>query len=198
MSSLHNLIDMHAATGLYSLGEGSNVMNELKAYAAGLDMLQNTFDSLIKEAFVNTAEGIGLSFWEKKLELSSLEDDTAARRRRLMALLSLTDGSFRKSDLISLLSALGSDVTIEEDFENEAISITGKGYIGVHDSTDDIIAEFNEILPAHLGYSINISIGTWYYWDNQGKTFSEWEQLGSSFADFSETVILSREIGMSQ
>lgn len=191
MSVLNQMIDLLRPTGLYRLAEDSHVMHELKAYAVGLERLAAAFDELIREAFIQTATGDGLTFWERKLHLSKLEGDTAARRRRLMGLLFLSDNDFTKADIISTLAALGANVSIAEDSANERLIITGKGYVGAGQDNADIAAEFQTILPAHLGVGLTIQIGSWYYWDSRGMTFYQWDQTSRSFADHAAAALVS-------
>lgn len=194
MSSLQNMIDLLRPTGLYRLTADSHVMRELKAYAVGLDHLALAFDELIREGFVQTAQGDGLAFWERKLGLSALTGDTEARRRRLMSLLCLSDDDFTKDDILRTLDALGAKVEITEYFIDELLYITGKGYIGAGGSAADIAQELKKILPAHLDGEMSIHVGSWYFWDSRGKTFIEWDQTGNSFDTYAAMAMIGAEL----
>lgn len=184
------MIDLLLPTGLYRLQEDSHVMQELKAYAVGLDRLAEAFDDLIREAFIQTAEGIGLTFWERQMRLSSLAGDTEARRRRLAGLLFMPDDAFTVSDITAALASLGADVTVREDFENEQLLINGSGYIGAGRDGADIAGELAAVLPAHLGAELSIRIGSWYYWESRGLTFSQWDAEAKTFAQHADAARL--------
>lgn len=188
MSSLQKMIDLLRPTGLYRFSDDSNVLKELSAYAAGLDLLNKAFDELEKEAFVQTAQSDGLKFWERLFHLSFIEDDFALRQQRLLGLLSMADDALCKKELVDQFALFGATVTIAENISDQKLTVSGVGHIGSHRDMRDIVAEFESIWPAHMGGTLDINAGTWYYWDGCGITFETWGNSGYSFNDYSARV----------
>lgn len=54
-------------TGLYTIEKGANIYAELKAYAAGLDVLFETLDKMLAELFIDTAQDYGIRCREELL-----------------------------------------------------------------------------------------------------------------------------------
>lgn len=69
-------------TGLYTIEKGANIYAELKAYAAGLDVLFETLDKMLRELFIDTAEDYGLSCREELL--GKVKDSYTLEKRREM------------------------------------------------------------------------------------------------------------------
>lgn len=194
MASLENMMALLRPTGLYSLADDSLVVRELKAYAVGLDRLAAAFGELVQEAFVQTAQGDGLRFWERKLGLKPLVGDTNAERRRLLGLLCLSNADFTKAALLRTLAAMGAMVDVQEFPQDELIYISGKGYIGAGNDSADIVKELCAVLPAHLECGISLQVGSWYFWDSRGKSFAQWAKEGNSFADYAALSLISTEL----
>jgi len=73
-----------APLGVYTPAAGSETDCELKAYAAGIDVLFDALDIAERESFIETAETYGLSERERFLERERPELPVAERRERLL------------------------------------------------------------------------------------------------------------------
>lgn len=81
-------------TGLYDIEPGGIVYAELKAYAAGLDLLFDEAEELIRECFIPTAESYGLELREELLQRVNLLNTLEGRRNALINAFSLSSGDF--------------------------------------------------------------------------------------------------------
>ncbi len=82
MDSFTSMKSKLEATGLYSVVPGTNIYAELKAYAAGLDVLFETLDVMLRELFIDTAETWGID--NRELLLGRIKDDCTLEKRREM------------------------------------------------------------------------------------------------------------------
>ena len=93
MTALTSMISRMKETGIYKLDSDTLVDYELRAYAAGLDMVINQFSELENESFIRTAKGYGLSNRENLLKFSPCEN-TEDRRNSVMGCCSITPNIF--------------------------------------------------------------------------------------------------------
>lgn len=171
MGSLNRMIGLLKPMGLYNLTD-SYVLCELKAEAAGLDRLEAAMEELLTEAFPATASDFGLSVYERILKLGGIPEETLDRRSRIVGALSLNEGDNTVSKIMEGLKLYGVIASVGEDFENELITVSGSGYSLGCASAEQIGASLLNILPAHLGVAFQLNIGTWYFWNNSGISFS--------------------------
>lgn len=138
------------STGLYTLGGSTAVDFELKAYAEGLNAAYTVLNELQKECFISTASGYGLTIRESDFGLSGSGKTIKQRRAALLALGSVTQSDFTKSDLESLLSALGLSLTLEEDTADQKLTahFLTEPACG-RDTAQKLLEKF---LPAHLSF----------------------------------------------
>lgn len=82
MDSFNSMSSKMTATGIYTVTEHSNNYAELKAYAAGLDMLFEMLDEMKREYFIDTAESFGILNRERFT--GAVRDDLSIEKRREM------------------------------------------------------------------------------------------------------------------
>lgn len=82
MDSFTSMSKKMRATGLYKISEGNNNYAELKAYAAGLDMLFGKLDEMKSEYFIDTAQSYGIVNRERFT--GAVRDDLTIEKRREM------------------------------------------------------------------------------------------------------------------
>ena len=125
MTSYESMSSKLLQTGLYSIGQGGAVDCELKAYAVELDRIYTELDTMIREAFVPTAETYGITEREKFIG-KERSDLTLSRRRELLMLRETrASGGHGSADLNQLIEALGvTDYTVSIVQRNGKITIT--------------------------------------------------------------------------
>lgn len=92
MSSYDSMKTKLEPVGLYSISEGSNISNELKAYAEGIDPLFEDLDVMTRECFIDTAETYGITQREN-FTGKERSDYTLEQRREMLRLQEQNMGS---------------------------------------------------------------------------------------------------------
>mgnify|MGYP001224039914 CR=1 FL=1 len=80
MDSYTSMVKKLTDTKLYSVRTGGRTYAELKAFAAGLDLLFNELDEMLKEYFIDTAQSYGLT--ERERFTGAVRDDLSIEKRR--------------------------------------------------------------------------------------------------------------------
>ena len=107
MSEFDTMSRILSDTGLYSIEQGSVIYAELMAYAEGLDIYFGEAEELLRECFVGTAESYGLSLREQLFHRINFGIQTAARRSRLLAALSVGQKDFNTEGMQKICDAFG-------------------------------------------------------------------------------------------
>ncbi len=157
MSSYESMKAKLSPIGLYSLEDGSNICNELSAYAEGVDPLFATLDKMMSEYFIDTAEDYGISERERFIGREKFEY-TLDQRREMLKLQEQNMGNrCNKEAFTDMLRGIGlSDFEFVENFAGNSITVNVNDVIPVQTQklvTDKITAEF----PAHLDITINFA-----------------------------------------
>ena len=82
MDSYTSMKTKHSQTGLYSPYDDTVLSKELRAYAAGLDIVFEKLDEMLREYFIDTAEDYGL--YERERFTGAVRDDLDVEKRREM------------------------------------------------------------------------------------------------------------------
>lgn len=142
--------------GIYNLADSTNVCEELKAYAVGIDGLFEELDEMTREYFIDTAETYGITQRETIIGPERTEH-TLEKRRQMLKYSEQTMGlSCTKDAFNKLLSSYGlSTFAILERCSEQSIviHITGKY------STEFkrwLAERVKNDFPTHLVYSIEI------------------------------------------
>ena len=155
MSSYDSMKTKLESVGIYIITEGSNISNELKSYAEGIDVLFETLDIMTRECFITTAETYGITqretFTGKERESYTLE-----QRKEMLILQEQNMGNKCNTEAFEdRMRSFGVyDFYFNEGFSKNALAIY------INDSLSDaekkmieekIKAEF----PAHLQIAIH-------------------------------------------
>jgi hypothetical protein len=180
MTALTSMISRMKETGIYKLDSDTLVDYELRAYAAGLDMVINQFSELENESFIRTAKGYGLSNRENLLKFSPCEN-TEDRRNSVMGCCSITPNNFTKSDMENVFKIRGQNTEV---FECPA---ENKIYVNCMELNEDekkkIIDTAKMFLPAHLDAELDFRCISWNNIDSEKCTFDKMEGFGLTWND---------------
>ena len=161
---------------------GSYVMRLiLQADEAAVGAAEDDIDDTDKQCLIATATD-AISRWENIFGIPNSEESIDRRRERLLAK-KRGGGTGTIEHLKNVLSSFSNgDVEITEKISEYATEIEFVGVRGVPPYMDDVRAAIEEIIPAHIAYSIKVIYNTWsdiaeknLKWsDIAGKT---WKQL---------------------
>jgi hypothetical protein len=143
-----------APLGIYSLNSGSNICNELGAYAEGLDELFYQLDEMTREFFIPTAVTYGLFKREQLFGAARTEIPLAKRRQMLLdSEQTLVMGSTVKA-FEKLLSSYGlENFKITEKFAEQETLVTV--YDTLSEEMQSIVTEkAKRDFPAHLTITV--------------------------------------------
>lgn len=148
MSVYDSMRNRLLTTGLYTLDGKTDVDFELRAYAAGLDPAVEALKVLKRESFVPTAETYGLTEAEILCGQDSPSESSPERRKRLLAVNSVTADDDTPEDIRSLMNALGFQLTVTSDPRSQTVTyhITGVP----SGSRASLQRELDGFAPAHL------------------------------------------------
>ncbi|MFQ9873064.1 MAG: hypothetical protein ACLRVT_08805 [Oscillospiraceae bacterium] len=184
MSRLQALRDALRPLGIYRLDEGSLVYAELAAYAAGLDLLEEGLDELEREAFVQTAQGEGISKREKIYCKPKTLLPLQERREMLLYRGAINNRNNTRADLERALVACGLRATVKENLDGATIYINCFDFLEDFQGQEEIRKAAGEFLPCHLEAAFDFRTLDWDKIDSLGKTFSEmdaaamtWEEI---------------------
>lgn len=174
---------MHAVlekTGLY-YGEDELLSAELKAYAAGLELVYDALRDIEKNAFVQTAEDEGLAGFESLFRILPSTDSVENRREMLLVRGAVTPADHTEKALQKQLSAAGINGKLVAE-KGGVLNINVLSVMGISEAAAE--SEARAFLPAHLicvfdfgKYTWDVRDGlnmTWNTLDAQGKT---WDAL---------------------
>lgn len=157
MDSYTSMKNKLQSTGLYEISEESNISDELKAYAFGLDCLFAELDEMTREYFVSTAESYGLTERERFVGKVREEYSNEKRREMLKIQEQMMGNDCNKSSFEMFLEGLGlSDFEITENFSGQTVTIQINDTLA--SETKKMVEEkINAEFPAHLIITINYS-----------------------------------------
>lgn len=141
------------ATGIYEITESTRLYAELKAYDAGLQMLHDQLDELLREALIPTAVSYGLA--EKELLFGlNLSSCTEEERRKMLCMRGAIDvNSFSKADFLNILQSGGIDVEVTEFPSTQQIGVQVLSVKGgqMQQDTQKAVSDY---IPAHTEYTV--------------------------------------------
>lgn len=151
---------------------------------AALDAAEAVIDDADAQCLISTATS-SLSRWEKIYGIPESEDSADRRRERLLAR-KIGGGTGTIAHLKKVISSFSNgEVEITEVYGSYMIKIEFVGMLGVPPFLDDVKAAIDEIIPAHIAYSIVIAYRTWA--DLSTKT---WADISTkTWADIAEGEI---------
>lgn len=108
--------------GLYRITSGSFIEAELKAYAAGLQLVCDELDELLCECFISTACARGLEFYGSNIPRGVHTDQTEQRRSRIICARSLEAKVLTRDAMERLLGVFGISGSITDSVGNITIN----------------------------------------------------------------------------
>lgn len=172
MRSLTSMIEKLSPLGVYNLSEGSVVYAELSAFAVGLEILRDTLDTLLQEAFIATAEDFGIENTERLVGNVRADLPLEKRREMLTERLSLSSGDFTLKGFEKMLRLMGVEGSIEEYPETQRIVINLSEDEYTEAQCKWIVSQAKALLPAHLKWDVVFAGFSWSDSDATGNTFA--------------------------
>jgi hypothetical protein len=176
---------------LYALGAQSLVDAELQAYGSAFAELENEFERVHAQAFVQTSTGEGLSKHEQVVGLSSrsyLDDES--RRALVLYRKSVAPFDYTLTGMQNSIGAAGMRADIIQNYDQESLTIVSHGLIDSFLALEDVKASLSKMLPAHLEIVLDMGsitwdmlelmVTDWNYWDSKDFT---WEQFDIDMGD---------------
>ena len=146
--------------GVYKLTGGPGGA-ELTALGAALDGANRETETMERECTVRTAEGFGLTSYEKLLP-SRIPGLTVSQRRMVIeALLSIDGTSFTLEKLNGTLAGCGIRAHVEETDRHYVVRVTFPGVNGYPYGIETICERIEAILPCHLNCEYAFTFGRW-------------------------------------
>lgn len=168
--------------GLYNLNAGSLISCELEAYGAGLDLLWDRMNRVLKSALILTADTQALEKYERLMAVSvktklSLE----TRRDLLLYRLSVAPYDFNLAGMLGSLRAAGIQAEIDQYPQEERLTVQTKSYLDHFVDLDDLKEKVYAMLPAHLEADLSISGMTWDLFDEVDRSWDSLEGLNRNW-----------------
>ncbi len=185
-SQFINLQQILRPLEIYSLSGDTLVDIELKAYAEGLNILQQELETLEKEAFISTASSYGLALRESLTGRVKDLVDVESRRDMLLYRSSITSNDFTKEDIENALISCGIDAQISENFDGNSIYVSCSALMDEFNSQEDVIKTAMEFLPAHLQINFDFRSFCWDDIDSNELTFDEMDSKNMNWNEIEE------------
>ena len=154
MNSYDSMRRKHLQTGLYKADNSTALHKELKAYAAGIDLVFDRLALLQRESFIDTAEDFGL--YERERFSGAVCDtlDIQKRRELLKTREQTNEHTCSPADFQKIVAGYGlSDFSITEAPANQLVTLTVRDVLS--DDNKRWIEKMAEAdFPAHLNLSV--------------------------------------------
>lgn len=171
---------------LYRFDGNTRVEAELTAAAAGLDLVYQALEELTQEAFLPTAQELGLAMRELSFGSERADLPTELRREMLLYRGAVTVNDNTKQSLEQALQSIGIRAELWEAPEEQKL------YVLSHEVLDQSVTRYRlkqaalQLLPAHLEILFDFGKITWSYIKNTEKPFQELENSGYTWAQIRE------------
>lgn len=138
--------------GLYKDDKESVNIKEINVISKSLDEVQDEVDSLEKELFIQTAEGIGLRRQEEVYQIDTDTNKPIDHRRSYVRSLMVSD-DIPIPDLVKRVaeSYVNGQVEVIEVFNEYLVIIKFTGAYGIPPNLDDCKKALRETIHGHLG-----------------------------------------------
>lgn len=178
MRSLESMINKLSPLGVYNLNKGSIVYAELAAFAVGLDSLRDTLDTLLKEAFIETAEDFGIDNTERLV--GNVREDLPLEKRREMLTerLSFGAGDFTLKGFERLMKLMGVEGRVEEYPKEQRLVLNLTEDVYSLPEREWILSQAKVLLPAHLNWDVVFWGFDWSESDAHNNTFLSIDSKG--------------------
>ena len=133
----------------------------LNADEAALGAAEDTVDAVDAQCLIATATEDSISRWEAIFGIPGSEDSLERRRERVLAK-KRGGGSGTIAHLKNVISSFSNgEVEIRENYAKYTIEIEFVGVKGIPPYMDDVKSAIDEIIPAHIAYTIKITYNTY-------------------------------------
>lgn len=183
MRAMDSMLEKLSPLGLYRLSEGSLIMAELLSMASGLDILYEELERLEQEAFVVTANGLGLEMREQAFGAKREETPLATRREMLLKRGAVTVNDCTKESLQQALLAVGLRALVQEIPGRQSLYINCIEQLDKTARRSDLVRAAVRYLPAHLDCDFDFGKITWEYLEQTAKSFAKLEELEYTWED---------------
>ena len=177
MRAAEHLREILNATGVYHLTGDTPVDWELEAYGAGFAVLEDAWEKLREELFLETAPKSRLDRWEELFRAQPSSEGEQERREALRVRFSVHPGLHTPGEFSAMLKAAGIRGAVRET--EEGIRVALGRFLGI--TEEEARRELDRLLPAHLPWELDKS-ATWAALNACGKTFADWDALGLDWA----------------
>lgn len=190
MNCLQSMVALLRPMGVYSLAPDSMVYYDLMSCYAGLKLIEDELAALRQEGFIQTAQSDGLRIWEEVIRSTATESGSLqARQEVVLYTLSRMPWDFNHSGLVRVLRSLGLTCAITEDISNVAVRVEVQSYSGSLKNYEDVLKRVGEVLPAHVGITLNMGEVTWALFDAQEQSFDERDTADLAWDTFESSAV---------
>ena len=184
MSMDEKLLRRHLTVGIYD-DDAEALWQELKAYAAELDLLNSELQRIFRERFITTAEDEGLSRYEELFGPDRTGESAESRREMLLLRMNLGNGDFTLGGLQRALDSLGLDCVISEFPAIGRLNVTAvTDYSPARQAW--IRREVAKLIPPGIEFQLTFNTMTWTQWDALDRTFAAIDAENSTWHDIDE------------
>jgi len=145
--SAQNIKKLMEETGIYKFSEENPLNAELLAYDAGFKILEDEFNLLFGDLFIQTASEENLNERELLFRPHKSLADIETRRRMLVERNSISENDYTEEKINKMLVAAGIDGYLTEKY-NGGIYVNAANFLGV--SQTEAKREFEALAPVHL------------------------------------------------
>lgn len=154
-----------------------------KAIAADLDLIAGNNSDIAAQRRIMTATW-GLRYWEEKVGLPTILNDSFDIRRSRVLAKWRGVGQFRASLIERVAEAFsGGDVDVTVDIPNYLVIVTFVGKLGIPPNLDDLKAQVANIVHAHLGVEYRFTYNTYGVMKATGLTYEELTATGLTYEE---------------
>lgn len=154
MTAYESIKEKMSAVSIYSFEQNGLLDAEIKAYAIALQELYDNIDELLRECFVQTAEGCGLEQLEIMTRTYMSNDEIENRRKKLMNRLQINPSIIGKDALEKQVASIGLSCNITENIVDSKIDVDILTEVA-NDKKDFLKAELMRFTPPHLIMCVN-------------------------------------------
>lgn len=149
MTAYESIKNKLSATGIYTIKQGGLIDAEIKAYAIALQRFYDKLDELLRECFVQTAEGYGLEQLEAMARTYMSGDELESRRNKLINRLQINPSIIGKDALEKQAASLGLECNITENCSESKLNVDVLTEVA-DDKKEFLKAELLRFAPLHL------------------------------------------------
>ena len=161
--------------GVYDLYAPINGTS-LEVKGAALDEVHRQLEELERETDLIRAEDWGLAEWRSLFAIQPASETAENLRNAIQALLRIGTGACTLKSVRDTLSGCGIPTTVEE-IGNGMVQVNFPGTAGQPEGFDQLRANIEAILPAHVGIEYIFHFLTWKMVQERNWTFRNIENM---------------------